>query len=156
MDSDRINRWLALGANVGVLVGIILLIVELDQNREMMRAQTRNEVAAEIIDLLTDITNNEQFASVYRRGMADEELTADESMQFRVRTIALFRYFENVHYQYRLGLYDEDEFAAQKNAWKGTFRSRLATEVWCRYRPSISPEARAEIDALVTDHMCSD
>ena len=89
-----------------------------------MRAQTRNEVAAEIVDLLTDITNNEQFASVYRRAMADEELTADESMQFRVRTIALFRYFENVHYQYRLGLYDEDEYATQKIAWKGTFRSR--------------------------------
>ena len=154
MNSDRINRWLTLGANVGVLVGIILLIVELDQNREMMRAQTRNEIAAEIIDLLTDITNNEQYASVHRRALAGEELTADEEYQFRVRTIALFRYFENVHYQYRLGLYDEDEFTTQKIAWKGTFRTKLASEIWCRYRPSISPEARAEIDALVTDHTC--
>ena len=39
MDSDRLNRWLTLGANVGVLVGIILLIVEIGQNTDMLRAQ---------------------------------------------------------------------------------------------------------------------
>ena len=38
MDSDRLNRWLTLGANVGVLIRIILLVVELDQNRDMVRS----------------------------------------------------------------------------------------------------------------------
>jgi hypothetical protein len=52
MDSDRLNRWLTLGANVGVLVGIILLVFELSQNREMMRAQTRNEISRVEMDLL--------------------------------------------------------------------------------------------------------
>ena len=39
MDSDRLNKWLTLGANLGVLTGIILLILELDQNADLMRAQ---------------------------------------------------------------------------------------------------------------------
>lgn len=39
MKSDRLNRWLTLGANLGVLVGIILLIIELDQNQDMLQAQ---------------------------------------------------------------------------------------------------------------------
>ena len=42
MRSEKVNRWLTLGANVGVLIGILLLVVELSQNREMIRAQTRN------------------------------------------------------------------------------------------------------------------
>jgi hypothetical protein len=50
--SAKITRWLTLGANLGVLIGIALVLVELDQNREMMRAQIRNELALGIVDLL--------------------------------------------------------------------------------------------------------
>jgi len=36
MDSDKTNRWLTLGANIGVLIGIMLLVFELTENREMI------------------------------------------------------------------------------------------------------------------------
>jgi hypothetical protein len=39
MDSDRLNRWLSLGANIGVLVGIIFLAVEIRQNSDLARLQ---------------------------------------------------------------------------------------------------------------------
>ena len=52
MASAKTTRWLTLGANIGVLIGIVLVLVELDQNRDMMRAQTRNELAMGIVDLL--------------------------------------------------------------------------------------------------------
>ena len=52
MKAKRINDWLTLGANIGVLIGIILLLVELNQNSTMMRAQTRFEVSQSIVDLL--------------------------------------------------------------------------------------------------------
>ena len=32
MKAAKLNRWLTLGANLGVLVGIFLLIAELNQN----------------------------------------------------------------------------------------------------------------------------
>jgi hypothetical protein len=34
MDWDKVNRWLTLTANVGVLVGIVLILIELTQNSE--------------------------------------------------------------------------------------------------------------------------
>ena len=37
MDSDRLNRWLTLGANVGVLVGIIFLAIQIRQNSDLAR-----------------------------------------------------------------------------------------------------------------------
>ena len=43
MDSDRLNRWLTLGANVGVVVGIIFLAVEIRQNSELARIQLTDE-----------------------------------------------------------------------------------------------------------------
>ncbi len=39
MDSDRLNRWLTLGANLGVLVGIIFLAAEIRQNSDLARLQ---------------------------------------------------------------------------------------------------------------------
>ena len=44
MDAHWLTRWLTLGANAGVLIGLVLLIMELDQNRDLMRAQTRHEL----------------------------------------------------------------------------------------------------------------
>jgi len=49
-----------------------------------------------------------------QRAGRGEQLTGDEQFQFRLRSNALFRYWEDVHYQYRLGLYDEEEYSRQK------------------------------------------
>jgi hypothetical protein len=39
MNADSVNKWLTLSANIGVVIGLVLLIVEIGQNTEMMRAQ---------------------------------------------------------------------------------------------------------------------
>ena len=39
MDSDRLNKWLSLAANFGVLAGIIFLAVEIRQNSDLARMQ---------------------------------------------------------------------------------------------------------------------
>ena len=48
---DRVNRWLTLVANLGVLLGLIVLIVEVRQNASLTRAamdQQKNNFLAEI------------------------------------------------------------------------------------------------------------
>ncbi len=39
MNTDRVNDWLSLLTNVGVLIGIVLLIIELNQNTELARVE---------------------------------------------------------------------------------------------------------------------
>ena len=39
MNTERLNTWLALTANVGVIVGLIIVAVELNQNSDLMRIQ---------------------------------------------------------------------------------------------------------------------
>ena len=39
MSAESINKWLSLGANIGVVIGLILLLVEIDQNSDLDRAQ---------------------------------------------------------------------------------------------------------------------
>ena len=99
MDSDQLNRWLTLGANLGVLVGIVLLLVELDQNRDMMRAQTRHQLATALVELQIETGTNQQLVELLQRADDGEELTSAERRQVGYRFNALIRYWENVHYQ---------------------------------------------------------
>ena len=82
-----------------------------------MRAQIRHELAMGIVDLLQAPANNDQLADVLYRGKSGEELTPTELFQVELRTNALFRYWQDVHYQYRVRLYDDTEFAKQRDAW---------------------------------------
>ena len=50
-ETDRLNRWLTLAANLGVIVGLIILIVEVRQNADLTRAQllaNRDDLLAQI------------------------------------------------------------------------------------------------------------
>lgn len=155
MKDDRLAGWLTLGANVAVLIGIVLIVVELDQNRDSMRAQTRNELAAQISELLSMIASDGELASIRRRADAGEELTPDESYRYEVLTIATLRYWENVHYQYRQGLYDSIEFEGHLRAIGSYVRySAHFPSYWCQIKDRYSPEFADEMDILLGDQAC--
>lgn len=155
MTGRRVSRWLALAANLGALAGILLIVVQLRQNRDLMRAQVRHELTAGIVELLNVPAADSQLASVLRRGALGEPLTPDEQFQFELRSNALLRYWEDVHYQYRQGLYDEVEYAAQKDAWARTMARSVGLAVyWCAVRDVYSPRFRAELDGLPAARPC--
>ena len=150
MSKERLMQWIALAANAGTIVGLLMVIMQLQQNRTLMRAQVRHELATTIVDLLNTPASNSQLASVLRRGGLGERLTDDEQFQFRIRSNALFRYWEDVHYQYRQGLYDEVEYSRQKAAWKATFASSVGrVNYWHEVRTLYSPLFASEIDGLL-------
>jgi hypothetical protein len=154
MDRDRLNRWLSLAANLGVLAGIILLAFELEQNREMMRAQTRNELSEQIVDLLSQVATSDELSSLLFRAESGEPLSDEDIVQFQARALAMLRYFENVHYQYRQGMYDEEEFAAQQDAWRGFMTNAPYVSVWCAWREKFSPDFKVAFDALLSTQKC--
>ena len=155
MRSDQVAKWVALGANLGVLIGLVLLIFELSQTRKMMKAQVRHELAMGIVDILQVPASNQELARALVRANAGEELTPLEMYQVRMRTNALFRYWEDVHYQYRIGLYDDAEFERQREAWRASFtRSALQKTYWCEVKSHYSESFSAEIDALFLKDDC--
>ena len=155
MSKDRLIQSIALAANCVTILGLLLVILQLQQNRSLTRAQVRHELASTIVDLLNSTANNSQLASVVRRAGLGEKLTDDEQFQFGLRCNAVLRYWEDVHYQYRLGLYDEIEYSRQKAAWKATFaRSVGFVSYWCEVRTLYSPLFASEIDGLLPPQSC--
>jgi len=160
MDSKKLNDRLQLAGMLGVLIGLILLVYELRQNQDLMRAQTRHDVAAMLVDILHVPAANKQLADVMYRANLGEDLTPEELHQFKMRTNALFRYWENVHYQYRAGLYDESEFNSHRKAWEdilaGTNLSVGIRDYWCGNHSLYSPAFVAELDQVMEKKPCDE
>ena len=71
MVSDRINRWLTLVANIGVLIGIFLLIVEIDQNNDLMQAQIEQSRSETLVDWRRQVVGDEGIAALLAKFEGD-------------------------------------------------------------------------------------
>ena len=108
MKFGHINNWLTLIANIGVILGLILVAYEVRQNSELMRVQI-NQARAD-----SAMVNNEQsFNSSFippilvkvRRG---DDLSAEERIRFTDYFRAMSRNQDNVLGQYDAGMLGEN------------------------------------------------
>lgn len=153
---ESFSSWLALAANLVTITGLLLVLLELNQTQKLTRAQTRHELSAGIVTLLLDTASNQQLAGVMYRGSQGAPLSPPEQFQFEMRSNALLRYWEDVHYQFRMGLYDQEEFRRQRDAWSATLRESVGfREYWCRVRPLYSPSFADEMNRLLPPNACT-
>ena len=152
MKKLTLGQGIGILANVGVLAGLLLLAFELSQNREMMQAQTRHDLTQGIVDQVLILATDEEFSELVARVQSGaSDLSEVDSSRYNAFVNARLRYWEDVHYQYRLGLYDESEFSAQMGAWRLFLQSEATQERWRLTRQNYSPEFAAEIDSLLSD-----
>ena len=114
---EKLNRWLTLIANLGVIAGLVFLIIEIDQNNNMMQAQTRSSISEAIIDNI-QMGMEPAIVSAYLKQESGESLSLEEEYLLDQATNATLRLWENTHYQYRMRLFDEDEFEADLAVWR--------------------------------------
>ena len=115
MDSDRVNRWLTLGANLGVLIGLMLLIVEIEQNTDLVRAEIEQARSESYVEWLRQTAASDQILELFVKmetlkgsfGDRFNQLEPIERMRYRHILEARFYDYENLYAQY------EDRFFSQ-------------------------------------------
>ncbi len=71
MDRDRLNWWLTLLANLGVLGGIVFLGFEIRQNTSQLRADASYSITASVNELNAGLYGDSELAELVLRGEAD-------------------------------------------------------------------------------------
>ena len=88
MNTDQVNKWLTVGANIAVVAGIVFLALQLNQNSRMVQTQTRNAITESILDFQFNAEMS-GLADIARKGNQDpSSLTVEETPrngQARVR-----------------------------------------------------------------------
>lgn len=149
MNLDRTNQSLQVVANVGVILSILLLVFQLSRNEDVMKAQTRNALATESSHLLASEALNADLANIVRRSYDREPLSIDEVFRLERLLQAYFRHWENVDYQYRMGLYDKEEYSQQREAWRVRLARPNVAEFWCGGRAMYSAAFVESVDGLL-------
>ena len=156
MDSDKLNDWLTLVANVGVIAGIVFLAIEVRQNSEAVRAQTRAQLTDQVVELLSVNMNDKEYASVLMRGNQLEELSPVEQWQYNTHRIAWINHWKNMVYQYEMGMYDESEFARQISTVRTHIEKFPGLRAhWCKYRYIASKGVIEVIEGEKLGEFCS-
>jgi hypothetical protein len=153
MKKIDLGQGVGILANLGVLAGVLLLVYELNQNRQLMESQTRSDLSQQVMNMIvnTYLENPE----LVQRAEKGEQLSEDEYWRLTNISLVEFRYHENVFYQYRRGLYEESEYLAQRDFLRDTvYSQRYKVDVWCAVRAGFSPQFVAEIDGLLTSYQC--
>ena len=110
MDSDRINKWLSLFANLGVVVGIAILIVEIEQANSLAEADVLQRRSDSIADGLRDYALSDYLPEItvkYQDGGADA-LTAVEFSRYFAWEAARRNSMAALYTQFRLGYLDRE------------------------------------------------
>ena len=118
MDADRINRWFTLVANLGVLIGLFLLIFEIQQNSELMRSQIAMERANSAREIYSDWANGGELVPIEVKLFEVEDfplalgwsssLSPEELLRYGYRMRGRSGVLNNDWYQCSLGLVEEE------------------------------------------------
>ena len=108
----KINDWLTLLTNVAVVVGIVFLVVEIQQNTDQLRSESRQALLAnDQASLLIALDN----IDIFEKMGPSEELSRTD--QYRLGFVCAIdlrnREFEYV--QYLNGLLDEETWRSFRN-----------------------------------------
>ena len=112
MDSDRLNRWMTLAANLGVLMGVFLLIVELRQNTESSELQAAQSYVALSHELDFRIVDDPSLIALFLTPSDDR--TPEDSVRLDRWYFGAFRTWENGFFLHDRGVLDDDLWAGQE------------------------------------------
>jgi len=147
MTSSKANEWLTLIANIAVVGGIIFLAVEISQNNDLLRSESRQALVAN--DLLS-LTQGVENADIYVKLVSDEEMSAEEQLRLSFIFALDLRNREFEYFQYVNGLLDEETWLSYRHVIlinHSTGRGRLW---WNKIgRKLVDPEFAKLVDELL-------
>ncbi len=153
MNSESVNRWLALTVNLSVVGGIILLALELRQTNDAILAATYQERANSGMEWEKFIAESEYVtpAILHLQEVGHSDgLSPEENFRLYAMNVAAFHRLDGLHFQYQLGLLDQ--------SYVDTWMKRMF-EVWVpRWKDSgfleeflihMRPAFRAEVEKYI-------
>ena len=79
MNLEKCNQWLSLFSNLGVLIGIFFLVIEISQNNELLRAQAAYNFMEIRLNDREQILYNPEYAELSYKAFNGNSLTAVEN-----------------------------------------------------------------------------
>ena len=147
MNSSKVNEWLALIANAAVVGGIIFLAIEIRQNNELLRSESRQAL---ITNDVASLAANFQNADVFAKLVSDGELSTEDQLRLSFMYTIDLRNREFEYFQYTNGLLDEQTWLAYRHVLLINHSTGLGRTWWGEVgRGIVDPDFAKLVDELL-------
>ena len=148
MDTDRLNRWLTLGANVAVLAGLVALVLEIRTNTVAIHAASVQEITTGTREALLTVASDRELSRIVRIGGVDRSaLDEDEAYRFSLFSRQRWLFFQGIWTQRRLGVLDDQLWGTYERAICNVLRDGAGdSEEWPNHRDVLDSEFVALIE----------
>ena len=151
---EKVNQWLTLAANIGVLVGILFLIVELDQNTRAQNGATMQAFVAATAENNSILATNKDLIDIVVRGDSDgmSVLNATEQRRYLHLATQVFQGWEALYLQTLDGTIDPTFWLSKRPGLADAFTNKGVRDFWSRSADLwFDARFRAEIDAIAEE-----
>ncbi len=145
MDTDLLNRWLILGANIGVLVGLIVLVVEIRHTNDLARASAYRSRGAEIQEAYQAVALDSELSRIVLKfdQQGIDALTDHERIRYTYWQYAAQLRMQNQFNDFQMGFLDESIYRSVLDAAAERY------DLWMELGIHIEdPEFRAAIESV--------
>ena len=156
MDFSRLNSWLQVSANIGIVLGLVLVGVQLKQNSDLARIQLLYDESRRVVEFELEMVG-ERAAEVWAKSIEDpENLTLEE---VRIMEALFYSFIENLRGTYRLaqlGLLEDSDWRSRVESEVNFYISDPYSLAWWSEfgedsNDSVPEELRAAINAAIAD-----
>ena len=150
MKKIDVGQSVSILANIGVIIGIIFLVIELQQNTQAFRLASAQSYLSGSYNIDILIASDREFADLLIRGDVDENLTAAEKLSLERWYYAVFRQWETVYYQNSVDAIDSSFWSAYRNEiQKVLSRSPGMRKYWPTAIKSFIPSFQNEVNIIL-------
>lgn len=154
MPLDLVLAISNIAGTLAVTLTVVYLAIEVKRSTRATYSQTYQFATQALGEMAAICGESKEKARVFSVGMAHpEQLAEDEYLQFAYLGVSLFRRYENVYFQYKTGMIDEDFWEGHRDnlLW---FFHRPGTQVWWQERRlSFSKSFREFLEATAKEEV---
>jgi hypothetical protein len=145
--SDRVNSWLSLIASVGILAGLVLVAIELNQNTDQLRLQLVFQTTQKIFENNRDLLGDNPTPTIAKSHTNPEDLTYEEFLIAGSHVLNLLNEWEDRFFVHEAGLISDQEWKRHIDEnidW--TLGNRFAQGFWQASKSAFEPEFARYVD----------
>ena len=138
-------------ASIGVILSLIFVGVQIQQSREIAIADIYQQRTALLISQLNPFLPPERIHEAIEKISAGQPLSASENRMMSTLMSTRIAYWENNHFQYQLGLLDEEQWKASQNNIRRLGSVPNFRETWLLERHEVRKSFADEVDKILAE-----
>lgn len=154
---DRLNKWLTLGANIGVVLGLIILIIEVRQNAALSRTALESAKNDQLADIELSIASPAVAAAWTKSIRAPDTMTDADIRMVESHLVAVTLQWDNLFQMEGSGLASRARTIRHiQNTAPYYFGSAHAKNWWRLQEPGWENTPMVEVAGPVIEALDSD